>query len=401
MGISDWALELDERGYGDVSAYFVCTGCLTAEARTVFPAVLPKPDPCTFCESPGPTMSLEDFMAKFMHMVKLLHNDAAQEALPHVDGQYLAKVWDGEEIAEMYSHLALANDECRNAVRDALAQGDKIWSYRGDLDPPDQAMSFAWTQLSNTVKHRQRYIFLSQEDGVRADDLSARQYLDQLDHIIHNNNSTVRISAGTEIYRVRAYNGKRSFDLVASELGSTPDHLANPNRMSPSGISMFYGSERLETAIAETAGPSTTAVAVGRWKTTKELHLVDLTTDLPLSNLFVAAHGTPADLGRHFDASYLRDFSHAIAEPFDPNISHIEYVPTQVVTEYLRFTRGGTYDGIRFPSAKDSQPNYVLFAGPLLCADRGAAHISTMLELVEAHDEALTWSFTHASTSYS
>ncbi|WP_458682731.1 RES family NAD+ phosphorylase [Prescottella equi] len=389
MGISEWLTEIAERGYADVSGRYVCARCLTPEALDVLAPNLIEDEPCTFCSAAGPTVDFETFMTKFMYMIGRQYGDAHAQGVLVIDGEYFAKVWSGDEIADAHSDLALTNADAITFVREAL-DGDRVWAYRDGLEPPDEAMRFAWSRLSDTVKYRQRYIFLSEEDGGRPDELSPRQYLEKLDQIIHDNAMTLTLPKGSEIYRVRPYDATRDFPLVAAELGSAPADLAGPNRMSPAGISMFYGSENLDTAIAETTnGRTAPAVAVGRWRTVQDLHLVDLTKEIPRSNLFAAAHGADSDFETHFNGSYLRRFAEEIAAPIRPGIPHIEYVPTQVVTEYLRFARHGAYDGIRFNSAKNGQPNYVLFAHALQCADAGDAHLSTVVELAEAYDRLL------------
>lgn len=57
---------------------------------------------------------------------------------------------------------------------------------------------------------------------------------------------------------------------------------------------------------------------------------------------------------------FLGKYTSEISEPVSLN-SEFEYLPTQVIAEYIRF-KG--YDGIAYSSAKTGEANYVFFYGP-------------------------------------
>jgi hypothetical protein len=65
---------------------------------------------------------------------------------------------------------------------------------------------------------------------------------------------------------------------------------------------------------------------------------------------------------------FLRHFARDLAAPvIQDGREHIEYVPTQAFTEYVRFQLkdrdGQPVDGIRYRSAVNGEPCYVLFCG--------------------------------------
>ena len=59
---------------------------------------------------------------------------------------------------------------------------------------------------------------------------------------------------------------------------------------------------------------------------------------------------------------FLKAFAKDISKHIHKNDTSIEYVPTQVITEYIKFNPTLKVDGIIYPSAKDNNvSNYVLF----------------------------------------
>jgi hypothetical protein len=68
---------------------------------------------------------------------------------------------------------------------------------------------------------------------------------------------------------------------------------------------------------------------------------------------------------------------------------HIEYVPTQVVTEYMRWLPDVAIDGILFTSAQNGGTSCVIFCGSEGCADAGKEGDETMLRLKNGSIQAV------------
>jgi hypothetical protein len=71
--------------------------------------------------------------------------------------------------------------------------------------------------------------------------------------------------------------------------------------------------------------------------------------------------------------AFLHLFHKEIAKPTGNNDSKLEYIPSQVFCEYLRFIQktkeGNTYDGIIYSSALTSKRNVALFYDNKTSAD--------------------------------
>jgi hypothetical protein len=102
--------------------------------------------------------------------------------------------------------------------------------------------------------------------------------------------------------------------------------------MSPSGIPMFYAAFDEKTSIAETSGGSKESVTIASFKTIKPFQVLDLTTLQPTPSIF-------DEESRYLRQStiFMSNFLYDISKPVVKDGSeHVEYVPTQVVTEYFR-----------------------------------------------------------------
>ena len=163
-----------------------------------------------------------------------------------------------------------------------------------------------------------------------------------------------------------------TWELDESQLGAPPSILASAGRMNPVGISYFYGAFVPGTAVAEVVQRPPTAVGLGAFLASRPLHVVDLTKIPPLPSVFD---------GEQRDAReailFLREFTRQISQPVQKNgMEHIEYLPSQVVCEYLAQVfntdgKGSRLDGIVYPSAmKQGFTNIVLFPTELSCKYR-------------------------------
>jgi hypothetical protein len=97
--------------------------------------------------------------------------------------------------------------------------------------------------------------------------------------------------------------------------------------------------------------------------TTRPIRLPNLARLPPVPGFF-----SHAGRREKLTLAFLHEFSDIIIEPVDRNDRiNIDYIPTQVFTEFLRDFRfeGGRIDGLMYRSATGERGvNYVLFASP-------------------------------------
>ncbi|MFZ2537333.1 MAG: RES family NAD+ phosphorylase, partial [Oscillospiraceae bacterium] len=204
--------------------------------------------------------------------------------------------------------------------------------------------------------------------------------------VISKCNLYTTLKAGTEILRLRLHPEKEGF-LNAIELGAPPPQFAKyANRMSAAGIPAFYGAFDKQTAIKETAAENNikSFATIGKFRTFHDLVLVDFTKLPPTPSIF-ESNSSFIRHGLRFLRSFLSDFTSPIEKD---GREHIEYVPTQIVAEYLRFIhqKDGNIniDGILYRSARQSDTSAcVLFINSDQSVDPGKENQMTTLVLTE------------------
>lgn len=253
------------------------------------------------------------------------------------------------------------DDELLQALIDEI--GEDAWSEYDWLSlEPDESMISSWGTFCGVVKHDRRFFFhnFGAQDYGHPDERSPAQFLTELGQHIEECGRVRTEPAGYRLYRARVRaDGEQH--VSAAALGPPPAEAAlQSNRMNPPGIPMFYGADDPSLATAETRAQ---AVSVGTFETTRPIRVLDL-ADLP----DVPGFFSNADRTRIFTLSFLTAFSDLIIQPVERNDrTQIDYIPTQVFTEFLRDYPfgGGHIDGIRYRSATGhAGRNVVLFAGP-------------------------------------
>jgi hypothetical protein len=156
----------------------------------------------------------------------------------------------------------------------------------------------------------------------------------------------------TRIYRARIAQSNDEAEKFAksapSELGPPPPGKAVAGRMNAGGISVFYGAFSQHVAVAEVRPRVGGLVVVARFRVTRPLRLLDFGAFAELR--FRDSVFRPGYNKRVSRRSFLRTIGEEIGRPVQPHEELLDYVPTQVLSEYLRETHG--VDGLIYPSAQ-------------------------------------------------
>ena len=126
---------------------------------------------------------------------------------------------------------------------------------------------------------------------------------------------------------------------------------------------MFYGSDDAKTAVLEIDDDPKRGIAVGTFRTSREMKLLDL-TKLPRRLGFFERQPDSSELNR-YTVAFLHSFVKSVSAKVESGSrEHIDYVPTQVVTEWFRtvFRYGGAaLDGIIYPSTQNPGGHSLVF----------------------------------------
>jgi RES domain/HEPN/RES N-terminal domain 1 len=336
------------------------------------------PGGCDFCHRRGEAevVEFDEFMELVMSALLSTYNRASDEGVPREDGDWTTGTATSEELVEDVCASAVDWDVCQAAIAQATPED---WVDRDYEWPrPEASLREGWEQFCLQVKHHSRFAFLAADlrPGAVFGEYSPKEMLDQISTIALKLDMVRTVPAGTVLWRSRATAGP--LVCTAASMGAPPPGSASPNRMSPAGIPMFYGARDPATARREVLAHR--APAAGRLTTcgfefTRETRLLDVTRMREMPSVF-----DTADRGLRPFVSFMTDFAKDLSKPIHlDGREHIDYAPTQVLTEYLRYLSPLGVDGMCFSSAQTGGTNHVVFSGAEGCAERGQETSATVL----------------------
>ena len=200
------------------------------------------------------------------------------------------------------------------------------------------------------VKHQKRYTFFQDPRFTRQEEWKD-DVLTEINQLCCNILAT-QLPQGTIVFRGRP-NDTGMPRTMFKDLTAPPVEAAKENRMSATGISMFYGALDSDTPVNEIRNYEPGAVIdLGEFILKKELIVVDL-FKIPVRLSFWMPQ-------YYLEYKFLKQFHSEITKPITQNAG-IEYVPTQIFTEYIRFMNDKHIDGIIYKSSLTGKKNIVLF----------------------------------------
>jgi RES domain-containing protein len=223
-------------------------------------------------------------------------------------------------------------------------------------------MADGWKDFVHTVKHEYRYFFSRKIPEEYSEELSPLAVLEAVGRIANGLELINILPSGTELFRVRNRAHNATWDLNARQLGPPPNEQANAGRMNPAGISYFYLAKDQQTALAEVVAKPPCKVISASFKTCRDLLILDLCNHPAIPSIF--------DENSHDQREwiyFLHHFIREISQPVAKNgHEHIDYVASQIVSEYLakefRTTDEQLINGVTYPSTvRPGGVNIVLF----------------------------------------
>jgi hypothetical protein len=401
----DWEIEQEERGWWGVPGRYVCPECFDDESLKQVIRENAAASSCDYCELTSEDLTgeagaliaapFDSVMEVIAEGLKSEWNDANNESIPYesAEGGYQADTTSSYDL--VWNVVCPKNESLAQEIIDALP--DHVWVERQYYSlTQDQALWYGWENFCEVVKHQNRYMFHLRTrvrrpeaadapsptsaidaaikfgfppgaiektesespdfEEVWADaqeGISASRMLDEIGDAVQEVGLIRNLPPATNLFRGRIGSSKTPY-RTARRLGPPPPKKATASRMSPAGIPMFYGALEEKTAIAETIFgklKSGQVVNVGTFLTLAEIPVLDLTHLKQVPSLF----------SRDRDLRPVLKFLHAFVGDLSKPIKkdgreHIDYVPTQIVTEYFRHSFQ-SYDrqpvrGILYPSSR-------------------------------------------------
>jgi len=353
---------------------------------------------CDVCGGSATTPIAVDFDEFVAHVTKCIETEYedASAMVPTEGGEYVFSGKSAEDLLFWSVPEISENEELVRTIAEALP--DNYWVQRDFFSlTPFDGLRMGWSEFARLIKYESRFLFFppSSPRGPHDDpnEMRPEQMLDALGRFIRAESMVKRLPVGSRLYRVRLHDASEA-PCSAAELGPPPAALVQQsNRMSPAGISMFYVATERETAIAETlsGAPGTNEGTLAVFELLEEARVVDFVR-LPRCPTLFNPGGDPRDRAP-------LQFLHSLASEFSLPVcrdgrEHVDYVPTQVVTEYLRhrFRPNRPAHAIRYRSSKRTKGvNLALFLSAEDFEDSAIhARRSPRLRLVSF--ERVTWS---------
>lgn len=371
--------EIRARRFSDVDDKMICLNCVYDEGLKHEVEKHLSGHSCSFCSTGTDDANLpisapfEEFMYIIMDGIEFLYSTANDANVPWDDGWVVPTVDTWDVVDDVCS--GTVDDRVMDAIHEAVHEDDWIAGGSWLESTPAETLAWAWEALSQKVKHSSRFFFVDEPDdtGGHPEELTASGLLQKLENVISDRQAFKKLPPGECFWRGRLVDSPHEAGAAWQhlELGPPPPRFASNNRMSPAGISFFYGSKDIATVIAEIGAHDVRKYAVvGEFECLRALNVVNL-VDLPEIPSIFSPETTTED---YYERKFLWQFAIDLSKPVQlDGREHIDYVPTQVVTEYLKQSTSAKFDGILFRSAQNEGVNCVLFVEPSDCTTDRAA----------------------------
>jgi sulfur carrier protein ThiS len=362
---------------------------------------------CSFCRKRVKTISLgqaaEIFDKVFeQNFVRTEDEPTGMEYTMSKESDYQ---WErsGEDIVELLQEVGHIEPEVAESIRQLLE--DKHFDFdeaamgeEGDFAPDSRytdrkvesdEFHSEWRSFEESLKTKSRYF------SKRAT-LTLLTLFNGIHRSTTVGNRPVILTAGpgtsiTSLFRARVFQdeGKlvRALERPDLEIGPPPPAAAVAGRMNARGISTFYGATDREVALSEVRPFVGSRVITAKFDLLRPILLLDLKA---LSE--VSASGSLFDDNHRYQmakANFLQSLSQKMTAPVLPDAEIFEYLPTQVIAEYLASQVKPELDGILYPSAqtKNGKNNVVLF------------HESSLVEQLRISDDNSSFVETEIQTA--
>lgn len=311
----------------------------------------------------SPTCNIEDICERIQGGLERYWGFAVDQ-LPYesAEGGYQGATWSTWEILVDEVGLELPRDRRDRLLYAVISHlRDEVWcEYDWLTLDADEALKLGWNRFCDVVKHKKRFFFHNEGIDDR-DSYSPKSLLKAIASSCEDLGLMGQIPVGTVLWRARS-DLRKGIRHFAEDFGPPPlSHALQSNRMNPPGIPMLYLASDVPTALKETRAK---AGHVGRWKLLQPLCILDLRSLPDVPGIF-------SDNGRseRLTLRFLHQFADDIVQPVARDQrTHIEYLPSQVVTEYLRDYKfkSSRIDGIAYASTVNPRGwNLALFSSRL------------------------------------
>lgn len=353
---------------------------------------------CSFCEETDfddeigivNKITWDDLLDRIVPCIHHFYDDPANGLMyDSSEGGYLGNTYNSLELLRDVIGIE-ADDEVIEEIADSISQ--EIWTeaeFYGDTYTGH--LNYTWEVFSKLVKYEVRYVFNEIEiksdnyDGVSQKPFlilkDIGRFISELNLVKTLPEKSNLFNQEMFLYRARQH---KETDIVCTcgDIGPAPNKFAGANRFSAEGISIFYGAEDEDTAIKEVinSDKKDECISIGKFYPRQELNLIDL-RQISSAGFF------NENINLIEPSRFLKKFVENISKKIEKDGNErIEYIPSQIVTEYFRhvlpYFLGKEIHGIIYKSAQNiGKDCYAIFADRFKCKDEDNKSDDTLLIL--------------------
>lgn len=340
-------LERTERGYGQCGKV-LCHECIGNLSLKSYIKENGKIGICHYCGKRRLSMQIEDFMPAIMNGIHYLYEPAANQ-LPCDSGEYVGKTYSNEDIVfgYLYDEIDAADERILYDVVDTL--DDEVWCDANPFSETEEDTAFYdWQTFCKMVKEKVRFVFY--QAGMNLDSQNnPAAILDTIANYARIVNLAKRLDNRTKFYRCRTHE-TNNWCTKIDDFAPPPLEHATPGRMNAEGINVLYLTLDPETALSETNICGRDYASVSSIRINDPIYVLDLTKikSIKLPSVF-----DNENRNKRSPILFLQKFAESISQ--QSKVKGIDYVPTQIVTEYFRYvqtTNKQSYAGILYDSVQ-------------------------------------------------
>ncbi len=351
---------------------YICTDCLDDDDLNSVIEEHAVEEICSFCgQQSGDERFVSDVdpvLERIESCIREKYWDAAN-SLPYesAEGGYQGQWYDTYDLVRDVvgvPALGVGEESILEMVTEHL--GDQTWCKRSPFaESRGEGLKWDWDRLVEQTKHSRRFFLEADVVPPAPRYEERRQSITELLGFIaaycEEFSLYETLPVGTRLYRARPQASGKTHDCALA-LGQPPREKATQaNRMTPPGVVASYFAGTAGGAVQETMQKNGTC-AVGVFRTLRPVRIL---------NLFGLHQGpgffSTAPRNDKEEAWFLRLMGYELSRPIarDKSTEHLDYLPTQVFTEYFRYCvhrASGEVEGIQYPSTHNrTATNYCLF----------------------------------------
>ncbi|MGG1654405.1 RES domain-containing protein [Paenibacillus sp. NRS-1783] len=259
-----------------------------------------------------------------------------------------------ELLTELIDETGLSFSDVKDGGIDNLSDiFNPCFVFKNDLYGVESISEYSsWEEFKHLCKYYNRYFDVGTGNTYRED------LLNTLGDIFRLMNE--KLDMNTVLFRARKYEMNDKSVNWYGEISPAPAKYAVNNRMSPAGISYTYLASHIETALKEIRANKEDHILIGELQPKFNLNIVNLSKKIEVRTKSIFSKEYNHD--DNWINEFISEFTKEISKPINESEKNIEYVATQLLSEYIRNLG---YDGMKFESSIASGTyNYVLFCGP-------------------------------------